>query len=138
MAKAVKYAALAVLAATSADAFTGSSFTGVTPRLRNAASTRATKSHGPDMTLAIVTGARSFGESACHFAFAPFAPVTRSAMTESDELFACVVQPRYRQGDCDGARQEVKIEQWLTSSLSLCSHVHTLRSCCQSACTHAC
>jgi hypothetical protein len=53
------------------NAFTGSSFTGVTPRLRNAASTRATKSHGPDMTLAIVTGARSFCESACHLAFAP-------------------------------------------------------------------
>ena len=135
MAKAVKYAALAVLAATSADAFTGSSFTGVTPRLRNAASTRATKSHGPDMTLAIVTGARSFCESACHLAFAP---VTRSTMTESDELFACVVQPRYRKGDCDGARQEGKIGQWLTPSLSLRSHVHTLRCCCQSACTHAC
>ena len=59
MAKALKYAALAVLAASSAEAFAGSAFTGLTPKLRNSAvATRATKSHGPDMALVLVTGAR--------------------------------------------------------------------------------
>jgi len=58
MAKAIKYAALAVLAASSAEAFTGSAFTSMTPKLRSAASTRSTKSLGPDMELVLVTGAR--------------------------------------------------------------------------------
>jgi hypothetical protein len=59
MSKAIKYAALAVLAASSAEAFTGSAFTGLTPKLRNSAvATRAAKSHGPDMSLVVVTGAR--------------------------------------------------------------------------------
>jgi hypothetical protein len=59
MAKALKYAALAVLAASSAEAFTGSAFTGMTPKLRNTAvASRATKSVGPDMSLVLVTGAR--------------------------------------------------------------------------------
>merc|ERR1719163_1953805 len=65
MAKALKYAALAVLAASSAEAFTSSAFTGMAPKLRNAAvATRATKSHGPDMSLVVVTGAsRGIGKA---------------------------------------------------------------------------
>lgn len=59
MAKVIKYAALAVLAASTAEAFTGSALTGLTPKLRNSAvATRAAKSHGPDMSLVVVTGAR--------------------------------------------------------------------------------
>jgi len=65
MSKAIKYAALAVLAASSAEAFTGSAFTGMTPKLRSAAvATRATKSLGPDMELIVVTGAsRGIGKA---------------------------------------------------------------------------
>ena len=67
MAKVIKYAALAVLAASSAEAFTGSAFTGVTPKLRNTAvATRAAKSHGPDMSLVLVTGARCFTVQSFH------------------------------------------------------------------------
>ena len=52
-------AALAVLAASSAEAFTGSAFTGMTPKLRTSAvSTRAAATVGPDMSLVLVTGAR--------------------------------------------------------------------------------
>ena len=59
MAKALKCAALAVLAASSAEAFTGSAFTGMTPKLRTSAvSTRAAATVGPDMSLVLVTGAR--------------------------------------------------------------------------------
>ena len=66
MAKAIKYAALAVLASSSAEAFIGSAFTGpactgMTPNLRSAAVyTRSTKSLGPNMELVLVTGARLF------------------------------------------------------------------------------
>merc|ERR1711966_303328 len=65
MAKALKCAALAVLAASSAEAFTGSAFTGMTPKLRTSAvSTRAAATVGPDMSLVLVTGAsRGIGKA---------------------------------------------------------------------------